>query len=603
MSLSVGLPEGLELNGVVVTGPARRVGDSLVYPAVVGQDRVQLREYWPADLFYRTAAKGGVAAQQAFEAPLAHGRARFTDLTRRLEAFAHPFVPRSTGFEANGCAYRVTETARKPLGQVLSAAETLPASVVHRLAAGLADALEAAHQHGLLHLDVQPQTVAVADIGIELTGFCTDRRPLMKPAGRQDGLVSPGYSPIELHDAALQDPLGPSTDIHAASALLRRLIVGRAFLDGEQALRLADAPLDWPSGHGVAPEIIAAIEAGLKVHPEDRPLTVAAWRRDWPSRPPVDDAWRALASRGSGVALVPPEPAAPPHPSGIAPLPSTPQTPASAPPMAPTPATPAAPGLKPDDLAPLPPLPSMAPKKKGNDFLRVLLVIGALLAAGLVFMNYAVKPAVEAERSQTWYVTRGVRVRPAPSTANRPLTELRRGEQVRGHPVAGEDGASQWLKVTAGPHRGQYVWLRNLSTTARPALASSRSEKLFALEAVQLRAEPRDGAAAAGALKTGDAVQVQGTTADGWSELALSQGGVGYVRSSALGELRQKDRSFFDNLFGLDDEEPALDPAEEETGPVSGDPAEADDAFFDQYQRDDGRRGNNGRGKGRGPPR
>ena len=44
-----------------------------------------------------------------------------------------------------------------------------------------------------------------------------------------------------------------------------------------------------------------------------------------------------------------------------------------------------------------------------------------------------------------------------------------------------------------------------------------------------------------GGLGFGDPVQVQGTTADGWSELALSQGGgVGYVRSSTLGEVRAK---------------------------------------------------------------
>jgi uncharacterized protein YgiM (DUF1202 family) len=183
-------------------------------------------------------------------------------------------------------------------------------------------------------------------------------------------------------------------------------------------------------------------------------------------------------------------------------------------------------------------------------------------------MNYAVKPAVEAEPSRTWYVTRGVRVRPAPSTDNRPLTELRRGEQVRGHPVSGGEGASQWLKVTAGEHRGQYVWLRNLSTSARPALSSSRAEKLFALEDVQLRAEPRDEAPGAGSLKTGDAVQVQGVTRDGWSELALTQGGVAYVRSSALGELRQKDRSIFDGLFdGLGGDE----------GAVEGEPVPEDD--------------------------
>lgn len=562
MTLSVGLPETFDLNGVFVLGPARRVGDSLVYPARVGHDRVQLREYWPADLFYRTAGHGAVAVQSGLDQPLSEGRERFMAVTRALEVFEHPFTPPSTGFEANGTAYRVTRSGRRTLGEILAFGETLPGNTILRLAIGLADGLEAVHAAGLLHLDVQPHTVAPGDAGIELTGFSTDRRPLMKPAGRQDGLITPGYSPIELHDGTAKDALGPCTDIHAASALLRRLIVGADFIRGEQALRLTDAPLAWPS-HDVPPALIKAIEAGLKVHPEDRPVSVAAWRAGWPACHDLDDAWRALAARAAPPSgSQPPEsepvpqpakataPAAPVEaiiipPVPVPPPPPPPPAPPQPPPAAkPAPTAPSTLGPGPSSLAPAPApgqtLPAPAPKKK-NEFIRVLLSIAVVLAVGVAAMRYLVQPAVEAETVNTYYVTRGVRVRPAPSTANRPVTELRRGEQVRGSLVVGDDNRTKWLKLKDGPHRGQYVWERNLSLTPRPALASTASASLTVQEPGQIRAEPRDDARVVGGLGFGDTVQVQGTTADGWSELALSQGGgVGYVRSNTLGDVRAK---------------------------------------------------------------
>lgn len=570
MTLSVGLPETFDLQGVFVLGPARRVGDALVYPARIGHDRVQLREYWPADLFYRTAGHGAVAVQSALDQPLTEGRERFTGVTRALEAFEHVFIPPSTGFEANGTAYRVTRTGRRTLGEILTYGETLPGTAIVRLAAGLADALEAVHAAGFLHLDIQPHTVAPSEGGIELSGFSTDRRPLMRPAGRQDGLVTPGYSPVELHDGTVEDALGPYTDIHAASALLRRLIVGADFIRSEQALRLADAPLTWPP-HDVPSALIAAIEAGLKVHPEDRPAAVEAWRKGWPARPAVDDGWRALAARAApppGAVLPPePEPERAPQPAkpvaavaAVEPIiiPPLPQSPPPPPPSPPKPAPPPAttPGPGPSPLAPaagpdlsLPPTP---PRKK-NEFLRVLLSIAVVLAVGLAAMRYLIQPAVEAETVTTYYVTRGVRVRPGPSTANRPVTELRRGERVRGTLVVGDDNRTKWLKLKDGLHRGQYVWERNLSLTPRPALASSASASLTVQEPGQIRAEPRDDAKVVGGLGFGDSVQVQGTTADGWSELALSQGGgVGYVRSNTLGEVRAKSH----------DPETAYDPME-----------------------------------------
>lgn len=546
MTVSVPLREGFEIGGVNIEGPARRAADGLVYRARENGRAVLLHEFWPADLYYRTAGQGAVAASRVFEAGLAEGRAAFEALSARLQRLDSPHVPKSRGFAAEGTAYRVADFAGRTLAEVLADGETLSPVAVQRLAHGLADALAEIHGKGLFHLDLQPETVAVTGEGVALVGFSTDRRPLMPVAGRQDGLVTPGYAPVELHDGSGEDEVGPFTDIHAASALLRRLIIGPRF-EAERTLRLQDFALSWPdAGAGYPRDLLEAIEAGLMVHPEDRPADVAAWRSAWPPRPDADDDWRDLAARSAVAAAAPPETSPPEAEPAPPPKPEPAPAPEPAPKPAPAPAAPApkpapSPGpsivqptsaqahaAKPTSAAPA------APKRKGGDFFRVLISIGVVLAVVVLAMRY-VGPMAEEASAATYYVTRGVKVRPEPSTANAAVTELRRGDEVRGKIVVGDDRETRWLKVLTGPHKGRYVWSRNLSTDRRPALTQSGAATLFARAAAIAYAEPREGSSQVQHYAAGTAVRIQGRTADGWSEAALPNGGVGYVRSDLLG--------------------------------------------------------------------
>lgn len=582
MTVSVPLREGFEIGGVIVDGPSRRAADGLIYRARSEGRPVLLQEFWPADLYYRTAGQGAVAASRVFEPGLAEGRAAFEALSARLQRLDSPLVPRSRGFAADGTAYRVIEFGGRTLAEVLAAGETLSAVAVQRIAHGLADALAAIHDKGLLHLDVQPETVAVTGEGVALVGFCTDRRPLMPVAGRQDGLVTPGYSPVELHDGSGEDAIGPFTDIHAASALLRRLIMGARF-EAERTLRLQDFALDWPDA-GVPKALLEAIEAGLCVHPEDRPQDVAAWRAGWPPRPDADNDWRDLAARSAVVPLSPPSPP-PPEPPKAEPAPPPPPpppspTPAAAPPPSPTaaPATPppgaAVPSAGPTIVRPTSAqahvAPPPGPRRKGGDFFRVLLSIGVVLAIAVAAMRY-IGPLAEEAGAATYYVTRGVKVRPEPSTANAAVTELRRGDEVRGKIVVGDDRETRWLKVLSGPHKGRYVWVRNLSTNPRPALTAAAASTQYAREPAAARAEPRESAPEVQRLALGEAVRVQGRTSDGWSEIALARGGVGYVRADLLGPPVVRQPSF-DSDWLVPPDDPTLSATEGDGGSIGHTP-------------------------------
>ncbi|MCU0884358.1 MAG: hypothetical protein MUC44_05315 [Beijerinckiaceae bacterium] len=143
---------------------------------------------------------------------------------------------------------------------------------VRDLAMRLADAMTAAHDADLLHLDIAPATLMQVGDQIVLRGFRADERSLMRPAGGKMPFVRPPYSAIELYDDTGRASLSPATDIHGASAFLYRLVTG------------TDVP-GWTSGKsrrpeapGYAPAFLNAIERGLSTDPSQAFLSVAEWR-------------------------------------------------------------------------------------------------------------------------------------------------------------------------------------------------------------------------------------------------------------------------------------------------------------------------------------
>lgn len=148
--------------------------------------------------------------------------------------------------------------------------------VVAAFARRLADALGELHAAGIVHGDLSPRAVLIDGETLRLSGFMVDRRPFFRPLRSQEGLVEPGYAPPEAHDGALRHPIGPAADLYAASALLQRLLTGRAPPPANQATRLA-GDTAWPSDIAVSPGLRAGIDAGLAPAAEARPANASAW--------------------------------------------------------------------------------------------------------------------------------------------------------------------------------------------------------------------------------------------------------------------------------------------------------------------------------------
>lgn len=367
-----------------IIGAVGRIGDALVYTARDGLKPVRLREYAPPGVVRRDAHGVLRPLDPRLDAAWREGIASFLDKGRRLTQLRHPGV--APAFSVAGSAagevpagYLIGAPVGEPIGAALGRGVPLSPAGIVRLANELAAALAEIHARGLTHLDVSPATVSIASGSLQLSDFAVDDRLFMPLLQTQEGFVRPGFSPIELHDGARAEPLGPAADVYSASALLFTLITGQPPAPWQERWR--DPSAAQLAGHGAYPPgFIDAVRKGLAIEPEER-------HRD-------GTEWLAALSRAAPAASAPAAPiAAPPvWRGGAAVVPAVPAQDsdlvAAAPPAAAAPPHPAAP-LPPHSAAPLPPGPAFPPSPARKSGALIPLLVGALillaLAVGAVF--------------------------------------------------------------------------------------------------------------------------------------------------------------------------------------------------------------------------
>jgi serine/threonine protein kinase len=257
-----------------VISPLGRVGDGLVYAARDGLTRLRLREYAPAGVSLRGRDGALGPREDRFASAWRDGLEQFLAKAQALTAIAHPGI--APVFASRPGGYLIGAPVGEPLSATLAGGLVLPPHEVQLLARDLAAALAEVHARGLAHLDVSPETVSIASGTVVLTDFAVDNRRFLPLLERQHGLVRPGYSPIELHDGTLAEPLGPRTDVYAASALLFRLVIGSDPAPWEVRWRDPSASrLDDPGGY--PPAFLDSIRQGMAIEPEQRFADAGVW--------------------------------------------------------------------------------------------------------------------------------------------------------------------------------------------------------------------------------------------------------------------------------------------------------------------------------------
>ncbi|WUQ88998.1 serine/threonine protein kinase [Kitasatospora purpeofusca] len=178
------------------------------------------------------------------------------------------------------------------LADAVESGGPLPSDAVHGLAVGLATALVEIHRAGLIHRDLKPGNVLLAEDGVRVIDFGIARAVEEDAELTHTGGVigSPAFmSPEQAEGRALT----PASDVFSLASLLALALSGRSPFEGASALRtLYNVVHSEPDLGGVAPVTRPFLEACLVKDPAARPTParllellgpVAPAARRWPA--------------------------------------------------------------------------------------------------------------------------------------------------------------------------------------------------------------------------------------------------------------------------------------------------------------------------------
>ncbi|MFI8996233.1 serine/threonine-protein kinase [Streptomyces sp. NPDC053542] len=182
------------------------------------------------------------------------------------------------------------------------------------------DVLRAAHREGILHRDVKPSNVLIADDGrVVLTDFGIAQVE-GDPSVTSTGMLVGAPSYISPERARGQKP-GPPSDLWSLGGLLYACVEGVPPYDKGSAIATLTAvmtePVDPPKSAGALEEVIYGLlvkdPAGRLSDEAARALLTAAVNAPEETAEPAEKP--AEATRMMALPALPPEPAAPPRPS------------------------------------------------------------------------------------------------------------------------------------------------------------------------------------------------------------------------------------------------------------------------------------------------
>ncbi len=205
---------------------------------------------------------------------------RFAQESEVLASLDHPAIVRVLAHDRDREElYTVLELIEGPdLCEHLAQSGPVPWRQALAIGIQIADALDAAHRQGLIHRDVKPANIMLADadpLQVKLIDFGIVRSTASyrvptgavprHPTAMGQALGTPGYLPLE---AGLVAP-NPRFDVFGLGATLYHLLTGKLPEEPLQPLREAHPGCDAPD------DLELVLAAALALEPEDRTQTAA----------------------------------------------------------------------------------------------------------------------------------------------------------------------------------------------------------------------------------------------------------------------------------------------------------------------------------------
>jgi predicted Zn-dependent protease len=220
-----------------------------------------------------------VAIKIVGDALAVEGRARFEREAKAASALSHPNIcaVHDVG-EADGRLFFVMELVNGVTLGAHAGGRPLEPSAVIAIATQIADALDAAHAHGIVHRDIKPGNVLITTRGhIKVTDFGVALRTAIPEAETIERLTisgrvvgTPAYMAPELLRGA---PADARTDIWALGVVLHELLVGHPAYRGTSAFEISAAILNEAVPRlpeSVPTDLRAVIDRCLAKHPDER---------------------------------------------------------------------------------------------------------------------------------------------------------------------------------------------------------------------------------------------------------------------------------------------------------------------------------------------
>jgi serine/threonine protein kinase len=249
-------------------------------------ETVALKEFLPTELACRLEGSRVAPLSSETDETYLWALNKFLDEARTLRELGYPIPHRNIVrvrqfIEANDTAYMVMDYEEgRPLSRILDKRGTLPEKELKNILEPLLDGLERVHEANVWHRDVKPNNILIrADGSPVLIDFGAARREV---AGTDPSVMSaftPAYAALEQVYAAGQQ--GPWTDIYALGATLYRAVAGKRPTNAtERFLQcVAYTPAIQAAEGDYSQTFLAAIDAALELKPQDRPQSIAEWRR------------------------------------------------------------------------------------------------------------------------------------------------------------------------------------------------------------------------------------------------------------------------------------------------------------------------------------